>query len=80
MDVEDSQDLGGQAASSDEDTPGNSTATFVGKLKSLCPSLYFSLTAWERDHLDSTFTSERFPQSGSISGRATEPILSKQIW
>jgi hypothetical protein len=28
--------------------------SFVGKLKLHCPSLYFSLSAWERDHLDSS--------------------------
>jgi hypothetical protein len=42
MDLEESQDVGAHVASSEEDAHGNSAATFVDKLKSLCPSLYFS--------------------------------------
>jgi hypothetical protein len=72
MDVADSQELGDYAAMRVEDTSGNSVATFVGKLKSLCPSLYFSLSAWERDHLDSTFMPERLPSSVNDSGTSSE--------
>jgi hypothetical protein len=38
-----------------EESPEQPNTSFVGKLKQYCPSLYFSLSAWERDHLDSTF-------------------------
>jgi hypothetical protein len=76
MDLEDSQDVGGHATSTNEDAPGISAATIVGKLKSLCPSLYFSLTSWERDHLDNTYTSERLPQTSSLLGKVTKPIVS----
>jgi hypothetical protein len=30
--------------------------SITGKLKHICPSLYFSLSAWERDQLDSSST------------------------
>jgi hypothetical protein len=33
-----------------------STTTFVGNLRHYVPSLYCSLTAWEKDHLDSFFS------------------------
>jgi hypothetical protein len=39
----------------DLDCSPSSTSTFVGKLRHYIPSLYCSLTAWERDHLDSFF-------------------------
>jgi hypothetical protein len=41
-----------------EDRPEQHNLSFVGKLKQHCPSLYFSLSTWERDQLDSTFLSD----------------------
>jgi hypothetical protein len=67
MDLEEPQDVRDYAALSEEDE-GSSPATFIGKLKSLCPSLYFSLTSWERDQLDSSHSSERLPQSSPHLG------------
>jgi hypothetical protein len=39
----------------DLDCSPSTTTTFVGKLRHYIPSLYCSLSAWERDHLDSFF-------------------------
>jgi len=72
MNIVDSHELGDYAALRTEDTYGNLVATFVGNLKSLCPSLYFSLSTWERDHLDSTFMPKRLPSSVNDSGTSSE--------
>jgi hypothetical protein len=55
MNEADSQGDGGVCCSERERKSRIPNDTFVGKLKLHCPSLYFSLTAWERDHLDNTF-------------------------
>jgi hypothetical protein len=48
--------------------------TFVDKLKIYCPSLYFSLSAWERDHLDSTFLLDLIPSPVADLGTFSETI------
>jgi hypothetical protein len=40
------------------DSPSSSNTTFVGKLRHYVPSLYCTLSAWERDHLNSFYSSE----------------------
>jgi hypothetical protein len=57
----DSQEAGDFSTARAEESPEPPNPTFVGKLKLYCPSLYFSLSAWERDHLDSTFLPDLIP-------------------
>jgi hypothetical protein len=52
MDAQESRDFSGAR---DMDSPDSSNNTFIGKLKHYCPSLYFTLSVWERDHLDTFF-------------------------
>jgi hypothetical protein len=54
----DSQDLGDYSGLRKEESPEPTVTTFIGKLKLLCPSLYNSLSSWERDHLDSVFLTD----------------------
>jgi hypothetical protein len=49
----DAQESGDYPGMSTEDSPVLLDHTFIGKLKHYCLALYFSLTAWERDHLNS---------------------------
>jgi hypothetical protein len=44
----------------DLDNSPSPNSTFVGKLRLYVPSLYCSLTGWERDHLDSFYSVETF--------------------
>ena len=44
----------------DLDNSPSPNSTFVGKLRLYIPSLYCSLTGWERDHLDSFYSVETF--------------------
>jgi hypothetical protein len=39
------------AAVSDEDVMEAESDSFLGKLKSFCPTLFFKLSSWERDFL-----------------------------
>jgi hypothetical protein len=57
----DSQEAGDFTTTRAEESLEHPNPTFVGKLKLYCPSLYFSLYAWERDHLDSTFLQDLIP-------------------
>jgi len=43
-------------------------------MKLYCPSLYFSLYAWERDHLDSTFLLDLIPSPMADLGTFSETI------
>jgi hypothetical protein len=49
---------------SSEDNPTTTDSTFVGKLKHYCPNLYFSLSVWERDHLNSILFPDQFLRKG----------------
>jgi hypothetical protein len=51
--LEDAQDPMDYPGLCSEESPAALDTTFVGKLKHFCPKLYFSLSAWERDHLNS---------------------------
>jgi hypothetical protein len=51
----DAQEPGDYSGLRTEESPEPADTTFIGKLKFYCPSLYFSLSSWERDHLDSVF-------------------------
>jgi hypothetical protein len=75
MSEADSEELGVLAAGSVEDTPGPISDTFIGKLKTYCPALYFSLSSWERDLLDNSFSSLFAPLQVVVSGNlgTTEP-------
>jgi hypothetical protein len=48
----DSHGKGDYSPAAVEASPEQSKATIAGKLKLHCPSLYFSLSAWEWDQLD----------------------------
>jgi hypothetical protein len=56
--LRDQQDLGVYSGLRTEESPEPTDTTFIGKLKLFCPMLYNSLSAWERDHLDSYFLSD----------------------
>jgi hypothetical protein len=58
----DPQDLGDFTGLRKEESPEPTDATFIGKLKLFFPSLYNSLSAWERDHLDSFFHTDSVHQ------------------
>jgi hypothetical protein len=64
--------LGGWNACYSEDEPFEDDRTnynFYGKLRKLCPTLFFSLSSWERDSLDKTFgTGTLFSQSEEPCG------------
>jgi hypothetical protein len=51
--LEEAQDPVDYPGLSSEDSLVASDHTFIGKLKYYFPKLYFSLTAWEREHLNS---------------------------
>jgi hypothetical protein len=59
--------LGILAVGSTKDTPGPISDTFIGKIKRYFPSLYFSLSLWERDLLDSYFSSLSAPPQVVVS-------------
>jgi hypothetical protein len=59
----------------DMDSPTYSNNTFIGKLRHYCPSLYFTLSTWERDHLDTFFPSESSFPSATIKTVDNETIL-----
>jgi hypothetical protein len=52
----DSFDLGTDNSATKGVNQPETLDTVTGKLKSICPSLFFSLSAWERDTLDSSTT------------------------
>jgi hypothetical protein len=54
------QEQGSYPGAWDLDSPPSSNPTFVGKLRLYVPSLYCTLSAWERDHLDSFYSAETF--------------------
>ena len=66
------------------DYSSSTTTTFVGKLRHYIPSLYCSLFAWERYHLDSFFPTitnetgvpEKFELRDNESGGNLIPIES----
>jgi hypothetical protein len=71
----DSQEAGDFTTTRAEESPEHPNPTFVGKIKLYCPSLYFSLYAWEQDHLDSTFLLDLIPSLVVDLGTFSESIL-----
>jgi hypothetical protein len=51
-----------------EASPETTHATFAGKLKKHCPSLFFSLSAWEHDQLDPSSLLEAETTPDALSG------------
>jgi hypothetical protein len=55
--------------------------TVAGKLKSYCPSLFYSLSAWERDSLDPSIVLEAETSQATFSGdRIVGPGGVKHTW
>jgi hypothetical protein len=52
----------------------------VGKIKKHCPSLYFSLSTWERDQLDPTNLLEPESVPDAFSGDGTNEGLVSWGW
>jgi hypothetical protein len=71
MDAQEPRDFSGVRT---EESPEPTDPTFIGKLKLLCPSLYFSLSAWERDHLDSVFLSDMLHSSEVGKGKDLDSV------
>jgi hypothetical protein len=66
---------------SSEDSPSVQDTTFVGKLKFFFPKLYFSLSSWERDHLNNILFPEQTVGNDLASEKTTltEPVLSDMV-
>jgi hypothetical protein len=71
----DSQEQGDFSGARATGSPESLDSIFIGKLKHLCPSPYFTLSAWERDHLDIFFHSYLLHMSVTIKGKEFETIL-----
>jgi len=59
----------------DFDSPPSSNSTFVGKLRLYVPSLYCTLSAWERDNLDSFYSAETFSSKVTDNTEALDKDL-----
>jgi hypothetical protein len=54
-----------------EERPTTTMDTLTGKIKTFCPSLYFSLSSWERDAMDSSTSLGK----GNSLDSLVEPLL-----